>query len=142
MNTKIYKQVHGLAIELIKAAKKEDEARFIPLYEELKALCELNEGDEVKNHPVQWEALADFTEDLHEAIAYYEKALAYAEAIQANDYMSSIGYSMATLLKEVNQPEKAITCAHRADEAAAKSCDDELQQEIKDLLKSLGEEAC
>lgn len=54
MNTKIYKKVHTLAIELLKADDKEDEQAFTRLYQELKALCYDNEGNETKNHPVQW----------------------------------------------------------------------------------------
>ena len=89
MNTKLYKKVHTLATELLEAAENDDGELFSRHYLELKTLCDDNENSD-KNHPVQWETLADFTEDLQQALAYYQKALGYAEKIDAKDYMASI----------------------------------------------------
>ncbi|NQX92886.1 MAG: SDR family oxidoreductase [Flavobacteriales bacterium] len=47
----------------MKAASVEDIAQFSSLYAELKAICVDNENTD-KDHPVQWETLADFTEEL------------------------------------------------------------------------------
>ena len=52
MNTKIYKSVHDLAEELMKAASKEDQVTFDALYAELEGICIENESTE-KDHPVQ-----------------------------------------------------------------------------------------
>ena len=74
INTKIYKAVYELAEKLMRAADKEDREAFDSLYAELKAICIENENTD-KDHPEQWETLADFTEELDDALVGYEKAL-------------------------------------------------------------------
>jgi hypothetical protein len=141
MNTKLYKQVYTLAGELLKAAETGENAQFGLLYEQLRAICYDNEADERKNHPVQWETLADFTEDSSEALAIYGKALGYAQTINADEYLASISYAMALLLTEVTaldeHNEKALAIAQQASQYALKIRDSELQKEIADLLKTL-----
>ena len=99
LSTKLYKKVHGLAEGLLKAAHKEDQLTFDALYGELRILCEEHENTE-KNHPVQWETLADFAEESDDALVLYKKALGFAEAESAYDYIASINYAMAVLLKD------------------------------------------
>ena len=136
MNSKLYKEVHSLATQLLAAAEKEDGDAFAQGYEQLKALCFDNEEEE-KNHPVQWETLGDFSEDSDEAMLYYKKALGFADEIQAKDYMTSISYAMALLQQEVGDNEQALALAHQAAEYAEKISDAELQQEVADLIKAL-----
>jgi tetratricopeptide (TPR) repeat protein len=136
LNTKLYKSVHTLAGKLMKAADNDDRAVFDSLYAELEAICMANENSE-KDHPVQWETLADFTEDLDEALSVYEQALAKAAAINAKDYMSSIAYSMATLQIEQGESEVAIKSLQDAKINANKIEDKVLKSEIHDLLESL-----
>ncbi|WP_145999137.1 tetratricopeptide repeat protein [Oceanicoccus sp. KOV_DT_Chl] len=137
MNTKLYKRVHTLAIELLKAAEDENDQVFEKYYEELKVLCVDNERDEIMNHPVQWETLADFTEDSAEALALYQKALGFAEAIDAKDYMASISYAMAIILQETGSAEQALVLARQAHNMASGGEDEELRKEIKALLKTM-----
>tara|TARA_B100001059_G_C17782483_1_gene555061 strand:- start:549 stop:974 length:426 start_codon:yes stop_codon:yes gene_type:complete len=139
MNTKVYKAVHDLAEELMNAANKNDRKRFELLFSKLKAICEENENTS-KDHPVQWETLADFTEELEEAITTYEKALAKSIAINNKDHMSSVAFSMATLQLELGQKEEAIKNLQSAKVSANKIEDKELKAEIHDLLESLVEE--
>jgi hypothetical protein len=94
INTKIYKAVYSLAEKLMEAARKDDQAEFESLYGQLKTICTDNDNTD-KDHPEQWETLADFTEDLEAALVIYEKAQAKALAINAKDHLSSIGLSMA-----------------------------------------------
>lgn len=136
LNTKLYKSVHTLAGKLMKAAENDDRAAFDSLYAELEEICMANENSE-KDHPVQWETLADFTEDLDEALSVFEKALAKAAAINAKDYMSSIAYSMATLQIELGESEVAIKSLQDAKINANKIEDKVLKSEIHDLLESL-----
>jgi len=136
MNTKLYTRVHSLAKGLLDAAEKDNEPFFYRQYEQLQILCEENEKGN-KNHPVQWETLADFTEDSDAAIGYYQKALGYAEAVKAHDYIASINFSMATLLKETGQLDLALSSAQIAEEHASKSEDDNLKQDIASLISSL-----
>lgn len=136
MNTKIYKAVHSLAEKLMAAANRNDDKTFGSLYAELKAICVDNESTD-KDHPVQWETLADFTEDYDEAIAGYEKALAKATEINSKDFMSSIAFSMARLQIELGLTEAAKENLQAAKISANKIEDKELKSEIHDLLESL-----
>ena len=136
MNTKIYKSVHTLAEQLMKAASKEDREAFDSLYAELKAICVDNE-DTDKDHPVQWETLADFTEELEDALAGYAKAMEKSVAINSKDYMSSIAFSMATLQIELGQTDAALQNLQDAKISANKIEDKDLKIEIDTLLETL-----
>jgi len=136
MNTKIYKSVHKLAENLLEAAQRNDNKQFNLLYSQLNKLCTDNENTN-KDHPVQWETLADFTEELEDALVVYAKALEKSIAIDANDHMASIGFSMASLQIELGQTEAAIKSLKSAKENASKISDIELQQEINELLAGL-----
>lgn len=139
MNTKVYKAVHDLAEKLMEAANKNDREKFELLFAQLKAICIENENTD-KDHPVQWETLADFTEELEDAITTYEKALSKSVAINNKDHMSSVAYSMATLQLELGQKEQAIKSLQSAKISANKIPDKALKNEIHDLLESLTEE--
>ena len=136
LNTKIYQAVYVLAEELLEANNRKNQARFDELYAELKAICVDNEGTD-KDHPVQWEALADFTEDGDEALALYSKALDKATAINSKDYMSSIAYSMAELQVQMGQIKAAVENLKNAKISANKIEDKQLKNEIHDLLVEL-----
>lgn len=136
LSTKLYKRVHTLAEELLKAARKEDEASFEALYAELRVLCEEHEGTE-KNHPVQWETLADFTEESDDALILYRKALTFAEAESAYDYIASINYAMAIMLQELGEKEQALVAANHAHAQAGNISDEELKEEIIHLIEAL-----
>lgn len=139
MNTKLYKQVYALAGALMEAHEDDDEAQFGRLYGQLSDLCYANEADTHKNHPVQWETLADFTDDTDKALSLYKKALACAEIINAKDYMASIYYAMAKLLLEEDRLDASVAMAmvEKASENAAEIEDRELQNEIAGLLRQL-----
>lgn len=139
MNTKIYKAVHDLAEALMTAAHKNDPEKFEILYKKLKTICIENENTP-KDHPVQWETLADFTEELEEAIETYEKALQKSIEINNKDHMSSVAFSMATLQLELGKKEAAIKNLQYAKISANKIADKELKAEIHALLESLVEE--
>ncbi len=136
MNTKIYKAVFNLAGELMEAANNEDKDTFDLLYAELKAICTDNENTD-KDHPVQWETLADFTEELEDAVAGYEKALEKSVAINSKDYMSSVAFSLAGLQIQLGQTDAAIKNLKDAKISANKIEDEQLKVEIDNLLQSL-----
>jgi hypothetical protein len=136
MNTKIYKKVLSLTDSLLSAAQSENQKQFDRYYEELKQLCESNESTD-KDHPVQWETLADFTDDLATAITIYEHALVKAEAINSKDFRSSISFSIATLKVELGDNTGAIEHLEKAKISANKIVDKELKAEIHDLLEKL-----
>ena len=136
MNTKIYKRVLLLTDSLMTAAQEKNQTRFDGYYLELKQLCEDNENTD-KDHPVQWETLADFTDDLALAITIYEQALVKAEAINSKDFRSSIDYSIAALKVELGDKTAAIEHLEKAKISCNKIVDKELKAEIHDLLEEL-----
>ena len=118
------------------AAEQDNRVVFESLFAELKAICIDNENT-AKDHPEQWETLADFTEELEEAVTAYEKALEKAIAINSKDHMSSIAYSMAKLQIELGQTDAAILSLQNAKISANKIQDKELKKEIDELLETL-----
>ncbi len=136
INTKIYKAIYTLAEELLEADRIGDQAAFDGFYADLKAICIDNENTD-KDHPEQWETLADFTEDLDEALVIYEKALAKAAAINSKDHLSSIAFSMAVLQIELGQTDIAIKSLENAKISANKIEDKEFKVEIDELLAKL-----
>lgn len=136
MNTKIYKRVLSLTDDLLAAAQEENQTKFDGHYLELKQLCEEHDNTD-KDHPVQWETLGDFTDDLTLAVTIYEQALVKAEAINSKDFRSSISFSIATLKIELDDKTGAIEHLEKAKISCNKIVDKELKAEIHDLLEEL-----
>lgn len=136
INTKIYKSIYVLAEKLLEADSKNDQKTFDALYAQLKELCIENEKSD-KDHPEQWETLADFTEDLDEALVIYQKALDKAAAINSKDHLASIAFSMAELQIELGQTDAAIKSLQNAKISANKIEDKEFKVEINELLAKL-----
>ncbi len=136
MNTKIYKRVLSLTDSLLSAVQQKNQKRFDGFYLELKQLCQEHENTD-KDHPVQWETLGDFTDDLPLAITIYQQALKKAEAINSKDFCSSIGYSIAALKVELDDKTGAIEYLEKAKISCNKIVDKELKAEIHDLLEEL-----
>ena len=136
MNTKIYTQVHALAEDLMDAVRKKDKTRFDEYYAELKKVCDDNEDSE-KDHPVQWETLADFTDDFDLAISLYDKALVKAEAMNSKDFRSSVAFAIATLKVELGETDSAIEYLEKAKISSNKIADQDLKDEINSLLEKL-----
>lgn len=136
MNTKIYKAVHNLAELLMEAADRNNQQAFDALYAELKSICEKNKNTD-KDHPVQWETLADFTEELDDAIEIYKIALKKSADIDSKDHMSSIAFSMAMMQVELGHKDAAIKNLQDAKVSANKIEDKELKAEIHELLETL-----
>jgi tetratricopeptide (TPR) repeat protein len=136
INTKIYKSVYRLSEQLMEAANQNNEKAFNALYSELASICSEHENTH-KDHPEQWETLADFTDDYEEAISVYEKALEKATAINSKDHMASIAFSMAKLQVELGYTVPAIKNLQSAKLSANKIADQDLKVEIDELLASL-----
>ena len=81
--------------------------------------------------------MADFTEDLDEALVIYQKALDKAAAINSKDHLASIAFSMAELQIELGQTEAAIENLQNAKISANKIEDREFKVEINELLAKL-----
>lgn len=136
INTKIYQSIYVLAEKLLEADSKNDQQTFDALYLQLQTLCLENEKSD-KDHPEQWETLADFTEDLDEALVIYQKALDKAAAINSKDHLSSIAFSMAELQLELGQKQQAIQSLQNAKVSANKIEDKAFKAEINKMLTTL-----
>ena len=136
INTKIYHSIYVLAEKLLEADSANDKKTFDMLYIQLKELCIENEKDN-KDHPEQWETLADFTEDLDEALLIYQKALNKAAALDSKEHLSSIAFSMAELQSELGQTEAAIKSLQNAKITASKLDDKAFRVEISKMLAEL-----
>ena len=136
INTKIYHSIYVLAEKLLEADSANDKKTFDRLYIQLKELCIENEKGN-KDHPEQWETLADFTEDLDEALLIYQKALNKAAALDSKEHLSSIAFSMAELQNELGQTEAAIKSLQNAKITASKLDDRAFRVEISEMLAEL-----
>ncbi|WP_233546059.1 tetratricopeptide repeat protein [Salinibius halmophilus] len=114
----------------------EDEQAFNLLYAELETICHDNEKTD-KDHPEQWETLADFTEDLPRALTIYEHALTLAHEHKSLAHQASIAYSMASILVELDDMGAAHKRLATAKAIAAELDDEELNEDIDELMASL-----
>ncbi len=129
----VYKKVHRFAIQLMNAAEEDDHDTFNQLYDELAALCN-QYSDTDNDHPAQWEALADFSEDFDDAKKLYQRASELAEQQALREYVASINYSWAVLLGQLNEKDLAKQHAQKALLATKGSKDKALISDIKKLL--------
>ena len=113
---------------------------FYQFYGELKSLCSDNQEDAHKNHPEQWETLADFTDELEDAIAYYKVALALAVEMKESEFIASINYAMAVMYNDAGYHQDALDCAQHAKQNMKRVHDKVLLEEIDDLLAQLNPE--
>ncbi|MBL0711984.1 MAG: hypothetical protein JJV99_13390 [Colwellia sp.] len=137
MKVPLYDEILDICQQIANAsAKGEDDARENAC-KDLQKLCATNQNTP-KDHPLQWEALADFTEDGDLAMDIYEIALASAEKLKLLTFTASIYLAMAQRQNEFEQTEKAIDFAKKAELACQQAIDsEELKQEITDFLATL-----
>ncbi len=102
----VYDHVADLACGMTNATLAEDVALHDSLYEQLRAFCQDQAARGVL-HPFVIESLADYTDDLQEALRLYRKALGLSEP---DEPRYTILISMAERLIEAGQPEQAEAC--------------------------------
>ncbi len=136
MKAPLYNEILDICQLIANAsATSNDEARDNAC-KSLQKLCATNQNTP-KDHPLQWEALADFTEEGDLAMDIYEIALASAEKLKLPTFTASVYLAMAQRQNEFEEAEKALTFAKRAETASENIDSEELKQEIKDFLASL-----
>ncbi|MFB2779132.1 tetratricopeptide repeat protein [Shewanella mangrovisoli] len=129
-----YDEVHDLALRLVNS---QDETKsYWQLYEKLRMLCE-NHADSEKDHPFQWETLADFTLDDVAALEIYAKALGIADILGLEQYSASIQLAMAERYLRLGELENAFNFASCANEIAKITNDLELRKEISEFLMEI-----
>mgnify|MGYP003385733505 CR=1 FL=1 len=136
MKAPLYDEILDICQKIANAsAKSNDEARN-DACKDLQKLCATNQ-DTPKDHPLQWEALADFTEDGDLAMDIYEIALACADKLELPTFTASTFLAMAQRQQEFEKVDKAIEYAKQAELASENIKNDELKQEIKTFLADL-----
>lgn len=137
MQVPLYDEVHGLALDIVNASARGDEEEGAIAYAQLKELCDNNDGCD-NDHPLQWEALGDFSHDHVEAIAAYDKGLKCAQRLGLLEYIASIKLAMAESYSEVGNSAEAFVLANDAMADAEHAAESELQAAIKDFLNEHG----
>ncbi len=137
MKPLLFDKVLKISQEIANASttSSDDEQREVA-YKKLQELCEKGQGSD-KDHPFQWEVLADFTNDGDIAVDIYQLALDKAAKKSLNNYSASIYLAMALRYKEFENVDQTIVFAELANEKAQLIDDKELQTEISDFLTAL-----
>ena len=133
MDSEIYDKVKELALEIANAFAAEDHRSRWAHYQKLLSVCIEYEGGE-KDHPFQWGALADFTNDPLKAIELYSKAYELAKSKELKEYAASISLAIAERYKKLGDLARAKEYGYIANEWAKSLSDLDLRQEISEFL--------
>ena len=118
----IYNSVLDLACELVNSSSAELTQNYWHAYQKLNELCEMHKGTS-KDHPLQWEALADYTRNNKQALN-----------INLSEYVASSQLAIAERFLETGNKCEAISWANKADENARRCSNLELRNEISEFL--------
>ncbi|MEI6895799.1 MAG: hypothetical protein V5789_14480 [Colwellia sp.] len=136
MKAPLYDDILNICQEIASASSTENDELRLAGCKKLQVLCATNQNSP-KDHPLQWEALADFTVDGDQAIDIYQVALAIAEKLTLPNFIASTYLAMAQRNAEFEEQDKAIELAKKANEAAKGIASGELKTEIADFLAQL-----
>ena len=129
MKAPLFDEIITICQAIAEASSKEDETAREQHYQALIRLCSSNDNSP-RNHPLQWEALADFTLDGDQAIDIYKKGLACAEKMALDVSLASIYLSMAMRYQEMENLPEAKANAEQALGLIDKIDNEELITEI------------
>lgn len=133
MERSIYEEVLGLSCDLVNASTNEDTKKFWRVYHHLEKVCKHNEGLK-SDHPLQWEALADFTTNDIASLAIYKKALGLARQLKLTEYSASIHFAIAERLLTLGEKEDSLAYANIANKFAEETGDLDLRRSISAFL--------
>ncbi|MDX2367062.1 MAG: hypothetical protein QNK36_01435 [Colwellia sp.] len=136
MKAPLYNEILDICQNIANASEKDDEDARSSACGDLQKLCATNQNSP-KDHPLQWEALADFTDDGDQAMDIYQIALAIAEKLKLETFVASVYLAMAQRQQEFEETSKALEYATMANNAAQHISSEELKQEIQELLSTL-----
>ncbi len=136
MKAPLYDDILAICQDIANASNNDNDELRLASCKKLQVLCATNQGSP-KDHPLQWEALADFTEDGDQAMDIYEIALATADKLSLPTFTASAYLSMALRQVEFEEKEQALIFATKANEAAQSIDSEELKADITDLLAQL-----
>ncbi|GAB1620528.1 hypothetical protein AAOGI_05780 [Agarivorans albus] len=132
----IYNSVLDLACELVNSSGAGLTKNYWDTYQQLNAICETNKGSN-KDHPFQWETLADYTKSAEQAIRIYLVAIEVAKKLNLVEFLASSQLALAERYLELTNISAAINWASIANENALKCSNLELRQEISEFLLEL-----
>ena len=136
MKAPLYEEILSLSVEISNASTQDDSISRADAWKKLQKLCATNQ-DSPKDHPLQWEALADFTDDGDQAIEIYQIGLNIADKLNLNQHSASIYLAITERYQEFGESEKALEFASKANEFAQLTADEDLKTEISELLTNL-----
>jgi len=136
MKAPLYTEILTICQEIANASTAENDELRLAACKKLQVLCATNQNSP-KDHPLQWEALADFTDDGDQAIDIYQVAIATAEKLALPTFIASAYLAIAQRYNEFDEQEKALEFANKADEAALNVDSAELKAEISEFLAEL-----
>ncbi len=136
MKAPLYDEILDICQQIANASAQDNDDARESACKDLQKLCATNQNS-LKDHPLQWEALADFTEDGDLAMDIYEIALASAEKLTLLNFTTSIYLAMAQRQREFEQTDKAIEFAKKAELASQHIESKELKQEVSDFLANI-----
>jgi len=136
MKAPLYDDILTICQAMAKASAADDEKASLLAHQELQKLCQTNQGTP-KDHPLQWEALADFTHDGDQALDIYQLALNCAQRLNLIDSKASIFLAMAQRYHEFEEDDKAREFINKANDLMMEIESDELKDEITEFINSL-----
>jgi hypothetical protein len=137
MRAKLSDQIHALTQLIIAANDGGDEAAEVEAYTQLQALCHGNRNSNM-NHPLQWEALGDFSATHAEAVAAYEEGLELAQKFKMKDFIASFKLALAESYLDAGDTVQAKALLSEAENAAQESDDYQIKGAINELRAELG----
>ena len=139
MKAPLYADILAICQDIANASNTDNDELRLASCKKLQQLCATNQGSP-KDHPLQWEALADFTEDGDQAMDIYEVALATAEKLALPVFTASAYLAMALRQVEFEEKAQALLFANKANDVAQSIESEELKTEITELLSQLTQE--
>ena len=136
MKAPLYNDILAICQEIADASATDNEVLRLAGCKKLQILCATNQNSP-KDHPLQWEALGDFTEDGDLAMDIYEVAIITAEKLQLPVFIASTYLAMAQRHAEFDENEQALALATKANDAAQAIDNEELKTEIAEFLQEI-----
>lgn len=136
MKAPLYDEILKTCQQIANASAEDNHEKRDDACKNLQKLCATHQGGP-KDHPLQWEALGDFTQDGDLAMDIYEIALAIADKLKLLTFTASIYLAMAQRQNEFEATDKAIEYAKQAEMASEHIDSEELKQEIQTFLAEI-----
>ena len=136
MKAPLFDDIITISQHIADASATNNDAMREDSYKLLIKLC-ANNDNSPKDHPLQWEALADFTLDSEQSIDIYQKGLDCAKRLQLTNSIASIYLSMAMRYQEMEESEKAQEYGELSSALLTDITNDDLKDDIKEFVSTL-----